>query len=115
MDKLPLPPDFKDFLQLLNSAKVEHLLVGGYAVGVHHLYNLDAERGSFTQLMKDCPNAESHWAQCQANLGRKLYKGPGSEERVASRGLTRKACRPHEPTSKTLHCFRWWNIAATQD
>jgi hypothetical protein len=35
MDKLPLPPDFKDFLQLLNSAGVEYLLVGGYAVGVH--------------------------------------------------------------------------------
>jgi hypothetical protein len=35
MDKLPLPRDFKDFLQLLNSAGVEYLLVGGYAVGVH--------------------------------------------------------------------------------
>jgi hypothetical protein len=35
MDKLPLPPDFKDFLQLLNSAEVEYLLVGGYAVGLH--------------------------------------------------------------------------------
>ena len=33
MEKLPLPPDFKDFLQLLNSEKVEYLLVGGYAVG----------------------------------------------------------------------------------
>ena len=33
MEKLPLPADFKDFLQLLNSAKVEYLLVGGYAVG----------------------------------------------------------------------------------
>ena len=28
-----LPPDFKDFLRLLNSAGVEYLLVGGYAVG----------------------------------------------------------------------------------
>ena len=37
MEKLPLPPDFKDFLQLLNSAKVEYLLVGGYAVG-HYGY-----------------------------------------------------------------------------
>ena len=33
MEKLPLPPDFKDFLQLLNSEGVEYLLVGGYAVG----------------------------------------------------------------------------------
>lgn len=35
MEQLPLPRDFKDFLQLLNSADVEYLLVGGYAVGVH--------------------------------------------------------------------------------
>jgi hypothetical protein len=33
MEKLPLPPDFKDFLRLLHSEKVEYLLVGGYAVG----------------------------------------------------------------------------------
>ena len=30
-----LPPDFKEFLQLLNSHKVEYLLVGGYAVGYY--------------------------------------------------------------------------------
>ena len=32
MEKLPLPADFKDFLRLLNSAKVEYLLVGGVPV-----------------------------------------------------------------------------------
>jgi len=30
-----LPPDFKEFLQLLNSHQVEYLLIGGYAVGYH--------------------------------------------------------------------------------
>jgi hypothetical protein len=30
-----LPPDFKEFLQLLNSNKVEYLLIGGYAVGYY--------------------------------------------------------------------------------
>lgn len=30
-----LPPDFKEFLRLLNSEKVEYLVVGGYAVGHH--------------------------------------------------------------------------------
>lgn len=30
-----LPPDFKDFLRLLNSKQVEYLLVGGYAVGYY--------------------------------------------------------------------------------
>lgn len=30
-----LPPDFKEFLNLLNSHQVEYLLIGGYAVGYH--------------------------------------------------------------------------------
>ena len=30
-----LPSDFKDFLRLLNSKKVEYLLIGGYAVGYY--------------------------------------------------------------------------------
>lgn len=30
-----LPPDFKEFLSLLNSHGVEYLLIGGYAVGYH--------------------------------------------------------------------------------
>ena len=37
MEKLPLPPDFKEFLRLLHSEQVEYLLVGGYAVA-HHGY-----------------------------------------------------------------------------
>ena len=30
-----LPPDFKEFLKLLNSRRVEYLVIGGYAVGYH--------------------------------------------------------------------------------
>jgi hypothetical protein len=30
-----LPPDFKEFLRLLNENKVEYLLIGGYAVGYY--------------------------------------------------------------------------------
>lgn len=30
-----LPPDFREFLNLLNAHRVEYLLVGGYAVGYH--------------------------------------------------------------------------------
>lgn len=30
-----LPPDFKEFLNLLNSHNVEYLLIGGYAVSYH--------------------------------------------------------------------------------
>lgn len=32
---ITLPPDFKDFLQLLNVHDVEYLLIGGYAVALH--------------------------------------------------------------------------------
>jgi hypothetical protein len=35
MATILLPPDFRDFFQLLNSEKVEYLLVGGYAVGYY--------------------------------------------------------------------------------
>ncbi len=33
MAMIHLPPDFKDFLKLLNEHHVEYLLIGGYAVG----------------------------------------------------------------------------------
>jgi len=50
MATIRLPPDFKEFLQLLNENQVEYLLVGGYAVGYHRLPpNSDAaDRGCFT-------------------------------------------------------------------
>jgi hypothetical protein len=32
---LALPPDFKEFLKLLNENNVHYLLIGGYAVGYH--------------------------------------------------------------------------------
>jgi predicted nucleotidyltransferase len=35
MDTILLPPDFREFLQLLNSHEVRYLLVGGYAVGLY--------------------------------------------------------------------------------
>jgi len=35
MATIRLPPDFKEFLQLLNSGKIEYLLVGGHAVGYY--------------------------------------------------------------------------------
>ncbi len=35
MATIRLPPDFKEFLRLLNSEKIEYLLVGGHAVGYY--------------------------------------------------------------------------------
>jgi hypothetical protein len=33
--EIVLPPDFKEFLRLLNAHNVDYLLIGGYAVGYH--------------------------------------------------------------------------------
>lgn len=44
------------------------------AVTLHHLDNLDAKLASFTQLIKDCPNADSNWTQYFSQIGRKLFK-----------------------------------------
>ena len=35
MDTTLLPPDFREFLRLLNSNNAEYLIIGGYAVGYH--------------------------------------------------------------------------------
>jgi hypothetical protein len=35
MAMIHLPPDFKEFLNLLNAHQVEYLLIGGYAVGYY--------------------------------------------------------------------------------
>ena len=35
MASVTFPPDFRDFLQLLNENEVRYLLIGGYAVGYH--------------------------------------------------------------------------------
>ena len=35
MATIHLPPDFKEFLKLLDTHQVEYLLIGGYAVGYH--------------------------------------------------------------------------------
>ncbi len=35
MATIHLPPDFKEFLKLLNAHQVEYLVIGGYAVGYH--------------------------------------------------------------------------------
>jgi len=35
MDTIQLPQDFREFLKLFNSKKVEYLVIGGYAVGYY--------------------------------------------------------------------------------
>ena len=35
MELMPLSPDFKDFLELLNRLEVRYMVIGGWAVGLH--------------------------------------------------------------------------------
>lgn len=44
-EKISLDPNFKDFIALLNSEKVEYLLLGGYAVNFygHHRFTGDID------------------------------------------------------------------------
>jgi hypothetical protein len=60
MATIPLPPDFSEFLRLLNKHEVRYLLVGGYAVGYHGYVRATAdmdvrvnrERGNAERLVE---------------------------------------------------------------
>jgi hypothetical protein len=50
------PPDFKEFLKLLNVHQVEYLLVGGYAVSVNQrkLWEKTPKRKLYQPNTKPC-------------------------------------------------------------
>src|SRR6266850_6673908 len=75
MATVNLPPDFKEFLQLLSAHQVEDLLIGGYAVAYHGypratadmdiwiaLHPQNAERWSLPskRLASISPNSRQH-------------------------------------------------------
>jgi hypothetical protein len=45
MATIHLPPDFREFLKLLNEHRVEYLLIGGYAVAYHGYPRATADLG----------------------------------------------------------------------
>jgi hypothetical protein len=51
-----LPPDFKDFLKLLNSKSVRYLLIGGYAVAYHGYSRATANMDLFIATDSDNAN-----------------------------------------------------------
>jgi hypothetical protein len=53
---IPLPPDFKEFLQLLNAHDVRYLLIGGYAVAYHGYPRATVDLGVWVAI--DPQNAE---------------------------------------------------------
>jgi predicted nucleotidyltransferase len=56
MAQIELHPDFRDFLRLLNSHRVEYLVVGGYAVGYHGYPRATGDLDIWIALSED--NAE---------------------------------------------------------
>ena len=53
MDAPLLTDDFKEFLRLLNASRVEYLLVGGYAVGLHGYPRSTADLDIWIQATPD--------------------------------------------------------------
>lgn len=53
MATIRLPPDFKEFLKCLNAAKVEYLLIGGYAVGYHGYPRATADLDIWVAMQPD--------------------------------------------------------------
>lgn len=51
-----LPPDFKDFLKLLNHHKVSYLLIGGYAVAYYGYVRYTGDMDIFIELNPENAN-----------------------------------------------------------
>ncbi len=47
---IPLPEDFRDFIQLLNQKRVKYLVVGGYAVAYHGFPRYTGDIDFFVEL-----------------------------------------------------------------
>ena len=81
MDSNWLPPDFKEFLQLLNEEKVEYLLVGGWAVGVYGHPRYTADMDVWIALS---PRNASHAVRALVRFG--FSHGEVSEELLLDQG-----------------------------
>jgi hypothetical protein len=88
MATIPLPPDFSEFLRLLNEHEVKYLLVGGYAVGYHGYVRATADLDLWIQ--RDRRNAERVVKALQdfgfgvSNLDPDLFL---TEERIVRMGM----------------------------
>ncbi len=56
MEPIELPPDFSEFLRLLNAHGVDYLLVGGYAVAIHGYARATVDMDVWVACQQ--PNAE---------------------------------------------------------
>ncbi len=81
-----LPPDFKEFLSLLNSHHVKYLLVGGYAVAAHGYPRFTGDIDIWIQVSPE--NAEKVLTVCREfgfdvpNLRLELFTDPKQMTRM---------------------------------
>ena len=67
---IQIPPDFKEFLRLLNFHQVEYLLIGGYAVGYYGFVRATGDMDIWVKIDRSTPQyhlTTSPPAQAQAN------------------------------------------------
>lgn len=90
MDKPSLTPGFREFLSLLNEHRVEYLVVGGYAVGLHgHVrYTKDID------LWIDASDSNAH--RLQSCLQNYFGRSPSREQLVSPRLLLRIGATPNQ-------------------
>jgi len=53
MAMIQLPPDFKEFLKLLNSSEVQYLVIGGYAVNYYGFARATADFDIWIAVTKE--------------------------------------------------------------
>jgi hypothetical protein len=77
----PLPPDFKEFLALLNSERVEYLIVGGYAVSYYGYPRPTGDMDIWVAIHPDnaskLVSALSKFGFGDAGATRELFMTPG--------------------------------------
>jgi len=64
-------PDFKEFVKLLTENKVEYLIVGGYAVGIHGYVRYT---GDLDIWIKNTPENSTRVLKCVEDFGFSSYK-----------------------------------------
>ncbi|MCE7869072.1 hypothetical protein DYH09_01710 [bacterium CPR1] len=86
----PLPPDFSDFLRLLNEHKVQYLLIGGYAVG---FYGYPRATGDMDIWVPISPEVASRLVRVLREFG--FSDGVTEELFLRPRGIVRLGVPPN--------------------
>jgi len=80
MATIPIPPDFSEFLKLLQDHKIKYLLIGGYAVCYGHVRStgdmdiwIEKSAGNAEKLV----NALHDFGFQEKTLGKEIFLAPG--------------------------------------